>query len=255
MHKQIATIGFYTFIEALRNRLIWAVILIALIGIGFSGFLNEIALTESRQIQLALMAAFFRFAAVFLLATFVVSSMLREFNDKGLELLLSLALPRAAYLLGKWSGFAALAILIALLFGTIISFLAPFSPVIWWTISLLFELWIIAAFSMLCVLTLSQMMGALSAVIGFYVLTRSISAIQLIGNDPVNIPSNSQQLISFLVNSLSAVLPHLDEFTRTDWLLYQSGSWSVLLALLLQAAMTLLLLGAASLFDFYRKNI
>lgn len=255
MINQIRTIAFYTLLEALRNRLTWLLLLVAFIGIGLSGFLNELALTESRQIQVALLAAFLRFSAVFLLATFVVTSMTREFNDKGLELLLALPLPRAAYLLGKLLGFAALAVAPAGLFGFLTVFFTTPLQSILWTVSLICELWIVAAFSMLCVLTFNQIMAALSATMGFYLLARAIAAVQLIGNDPLSAPSTSQQVIGFVINSLSAVLPHLDEFTRTDWLVYQSGTWTGLAVLLLQSAICLSLLGAAALFDLYRKNI
>ena len=255
MHRQNRTIAFYTLLEALRNRLTWLLLLVAFIGIGLSGFLNEIALTESRQIQVALLAAFLRFSAVFLLATFVVTSMTREFNDKGLELLLALPLPRAAYLLGKLLGFAALAVVPAVLFGLLTAFFTtPFQTTLW-TISLICELWIVAAFSILCVLTFNQIMAALSAAMGFYLLARAIAAVQLIGNDPLSAHTTSQQVIGFVINCLSAVLPHLDEFTRTDWLVYQSGTWASLSVLLLQSVICLSLLGAAALFDLYRKNI
>lgn len=255
MHRQIRTIALYTLLEALRNRLTWLIVLVALIGIGLSGFLNELALTESRQIQTALLAAFLRFSAVFLLATFVVTSMVREFNDKGLELLLALSLPRAAYLLGKLLGFGALAVLPAVLFGVLTVFFTSLTQSMLWTISLVLELWIVAAFSMLCVLTFNQIMASLSAVMGFYLLARSIATMQLIGNDPMSAHSASQNVIGFVINSLSAVLPHLDQFTRTEWLVYHTGNWSVLLILLVQSAICLALLGGAALFDLYRKNI
>lgn len=255
MRRQIRTIAFYTLLEALRNRLTWLIVAVALIGIGISGFLNELAMTESRQIQVALLAAFLRFSAVFLLATFVVTSMVRELNDKGLELLLALSLPRAAYLFGKLAGFAALALVPALLFGSLTAFFTPPTQAVLWTISLICELWIVAAFSMLCVLTFNQVMAGLSAVIGFYLLARSIAAMQLIGNDPLNEHTLSQQVIGFVINGLSAVLPHLDEFTRTEWLVYQTGQWTTLPALLTQSAICIALLGCAALFDLYRKNI
>ena len=255
MQRQIRTIAFYTLLEALRNRLTWLLLLVAFIGIGLSGFLNEIALTESRQIQVALLAAFLRFSAVFLLATFVVTSMTREFNDKGLELLLALPLPRAAYLLGKLLGFAALAVVPAVLFGLLTAFFTTPLQTTLWTISLICELWIVAAFSMLCVLTFNQIMAALSAAMGFYLLARAIAAVQLIGSDPLSAHTTSQQVIGFVINCLSAVLPHLDEFTRTDWLVYQNGTWASLSVLLLQSAICLSLLSAAALFDLYRKNI
>ena len=255
MLRQIHTIARYTFLEALRNRLMWLVIAVMVIGIGMSGFLNALALTESRQIQLALLAACWRFAAVFLLATFVVTSMVREFNDKGLELLLAMPMPRAGYLFGKLAGFAALALVPALLFGSVAALLAPFQQAMLWTISLICELWIVAAFSMLCVFTFNQVMTALSAVMAFYLLARSVAALQLIGHAPFNDTTASQRVINFVIDTIATLMPHLDQFTRSDWLVYLSGAWAALLPILAQSAIYLALLSGAALFDLYRKNI
>lgn len=255
MLRQIRTIAYYTLLEALRNRLTWLVLLVALAGIGISGFLNEVALTESRQTQAAFLAAFLRFSAAFLMATFVVTSMVREFNDKALELVLALPLPRAGYLLGKLAGFAALTAAPATLFGLLMLFFAPPQQALLWTASLLLELWLVAAFSLLCVLTFQQIMVALSAVMGFYLLARSISALQLIGDATGNQAPLSQQVINFVIDAIAAVLPHLDRFTQTEWLVYHSGTWSMLGGLLMQSAVYLTLLTGAALFDLYRKNI
>ncbi|HEY8100790.1 MAG TPA: ABC transporter permease [Burkholderiaceae bacterium] len=255
MLRQIRTIAFYTLLEALRNRLMWLIVVVAVIGIGISGFLNALALTESRQIQIALLAAFLRFSAVFLIATFVVTSMVREFNDKGLELVLALPLPRVGYLFGKLAGFALLAAIPALLFGLLTLFLTPPMQTVFWMCSLLCELWIVAAFSLLCVLTFNQIMTALSAVMAFYLLARSISALQSIGGNLRMDHSLSQQVINAVINTISSLLPHLDQFTKTEWLVYHTGNWSMLLMVALQSAIFLTLLSGASLFDLYRKNI
>lgn len=255
MFKQISSIATYTLLEALRNRLSWLMLIVAFLGIGLSGFLNAMALTESQQVQLALLAAFLRFSAVFLIATFVVTSMVREFNDKGLELLLSLALPRSAYLLGKLAGFAALALIPALLFSLLTLFLSNFAQSLFWMISLVLELWIVAAFAMLCVLSFNQIMAALSATLGFYLLARSITALQLIAKEAQHETSHSQQFMGFVMNAISAVIPHLDDFTKTEWLVYQTGQLADLSQIFLQSAIFLCLLVSAALFDLYRKNI
>lgn len=255
MFKQIYSIATYTLLEALRNRLSWLMLIVIFLGIGLSGFLNALALTESQATQLALLAAFLRFSAAFLLATFVVTSMVREFNDKGLELLLSLALPRAAYLLGKLAGFAALAIVPAFLFGALSLFFSSLTQSLLWTISLIFELWIVAAFAMLCVLSFNQIMAALSATLGFYLLARSITALQLIAKEAQLETSNSQQFMSMVMNGVAAVIPHLDNFTKTEWLVYQTGQWADLKLIVLQSTICLALLVSAGLFDLYRKNI
>ena len=181
--------------------------------------------------------------------------MVREFNDKGLELILALPLPRAAYLFGKLLGFGALALVPAVLFGALAWIFAPWAQASLWTISLLCELWLIAAFSLLCVLTFNQVMTALSASMAFYLTARSISAFQMIGQGTGIEHSMSQGVIAMVVNALSALLPHLDQFTRTDWLVYQTGNWHDFPAILLQSGIFFALITAAALFDLYRKNI
>ncbi len=255
MLRQASTIAYYTLLEALRNRLMWLLGLILVAGIGISGFLGELAVTESAQVQVALLAAFFRLAAVFLVATFVVTSLVREFNDKGLELVLALPLPRAGYVLGKLAGFAALAVVPALLFGALTAFFAPPLQATLWTVSLLAELWIVAAFSLLCVLTFNQIMAALSAVMAFYLLARSIAALQLIGQGGISSDSLSQKVVAGVINAIALMLPRLDQFTRTEWLAYGGGGWATLAPLLVQTALYMTLLTGAGLFDLYRKNL
>jgi ABC-type transport system involved in multi-copper enzyme maturation permease subunit len=249
------TIARYTLLEALRNRLLWLVLLMALGAVGVSGFLNELALTESRQLQAALLGAVLRLAAVFLVATFVVTSMVREAADQGLQLLMALPMPRAVYLFGKLAGFGALALLPALLFGALGLFFAPPAQAGLWGVSLLFECWIVAAFAVLCTLTLSQVLPALAATFSFYLLARAIGALQLLGHGASAAPSAGQQALNTGVDGLALLLPHLDRFTRSDWLVYHDGGAADLLAIAVQSAIYIGLLAAAALFDLYRKPV
>jgi hypothetical protein len=251
----LRTIARYTLLEALRNRLLWLLLLAAAGAIGLSGFLHELALTESRQLQAALLSALLRLAAVFLIATFVITSVVREANDKGLELLLALPLPRAAWLLGKLAGFGALAMLPALLFGALGLLFAPPDQVALWTLSLLCELWIVAAFSLLCVLTLTQVLPALAAAAAFYLLARVAGTLQLLGHGPGGSHGPGQQWLNGAVDALALLLPHLDQFTRSDWLVYHGGTAAELGAIALQTALALAALVSAALFDLYRKNL
>jgi ABC-type transport system involved in multi-copper enzyme maturation permease subunit len=245
------TIARYTLLEALRNRLLWLLLLAACGAIAASGLLHEVALTESRQLQAALLAAVLRLAAVFLVATFVVTSMVREANDKGQELLLALPLPRAVYLLGKLAGFAALAVLPAVLFGALGLFFAPPAQAALWSLSLLAELWIVAAFSLLCMLTLNQVLPALAAAFAFYLLARTAATLQLLAHGP----GQPDPLLARAMDLLALLLPNLDAFARSDWLLYHGGTAAELAAIAIQSAIYVTLLTAAALFDLYRKNL
>lgn len=51
------------------------------------------------------------------------------------------------------------------------------------------------------------------------------------------------------------MLPRLDDFTRTDWLVYHSGGWAALGPLAAQTLIYLALLTAAALFDLYSRNL
>lgn len=249
------TIAAYTVIEALRNRLIWLFALLALAAVALGGLVSEIALTESDATALALMAAAMRLGAVFLVASFVVTSLQREQHDKGLELLLALPMPRAAYLFGKLAGFAALCLLPAMLFGSICLILAPAGQCLLWATSLLCELWIVAGFCLLCALTFSQAMPALAAAGGFYLLARAIGALQLLSHGVTAPATPGRQLMGGAIDLLASLLPRLDDFTRTQWLLYHDGTPAMLAAIAAQSAIYLALLTAAALFDLYRKRL
>ena len=253
--RAILTIARYTLLEALRNRLLWLLLLMALGAVGVSGFLNELALTESRQLQAALLGAVLRLAAVFLIATFVVTSMLREAHDHGLQMLMALPMPRAVYLFGKLAGFGALALLPALLFGALGLFFAPPAQAALWAVSLLCECWIVAAFALLCSLTLNQVLPALAAAFSFYLLARVIGALQLLGHGATGSHSAGQQALNTGIDALALLLPHLDRFTRGDWLVYHDGGGADLAGIAAQTAIYVALLAAAALFDLYRKPV
>ena len=72
MQHHILPIARYTLLEARRNRLLWLALILVAAGLAFTQFLQQVAITESNQIQAALLAAVVRFGAVFMLATFVI---------------------------------------------------------------------------------------------------------------------------------------------------------------------------------------
>ncbi len=104
MRKRIATIARYTMLEALRTR--FAALALAIIGVALAGsfFVQEIAVTESARFQTAFYTASVRLAAVFVAALYAIASVSREFQDKGLDVMLALDLPRSHYILGKLLG-------------------------------------------------------------------------------------------------------------------------------------------------------
>lgn len=255
MLRHILPIARYTLLEALRNRLLWLALILVATGLAFTQFLQQVAITESNEIQAALLASLLRIGAVFMLAGFVVTSLVREFNDKVMELILSRPLRRSSYFFGKLAGFAAVALALALIFCLPLALFAPAARVALWGLSLACELLLVAAFALFCVFSLTQVLSALAAVAGFYVLARSISALQIMAANPLTDElSLGQRVVNFVIDAIAFLLPGLDRMTQTAWLIYAAPTATEMAQLLAQTAAYALLLCGAALFDLQRKN-
>jgi ABC-type transport system involved in multi-copper enzyme maturation permease subunit len=254
--SKVLAIAQFTLYEALRTRLIWMVLAILAALVLGSAFIAQVAITETVRLQTGFIAATGRMAAVFVVCLHVASSMTREFNDKGTELLLSLDLPRSSYYVGKLLGFSAVALGVALATTLALAWLTPHAGLVVWGLSLGCELVVITAVTLFCVITFVQIMPAVSFVFAFYLLARSIAAIQLISGSQLLSPYGwTHKVTSFLVQALALVLPDLSRFTQTTWLVNGADSAMSLGWIGTQTVVYGGLLTAAGLFDLYRKNL
>jgi ABC-type transport system involved in multi-copper enzyme maturation permease subunit len=255
MTRIIAPIAQATLLEATRSRMPWLVAVLLAFSLGSAAFLQQVALIESAETQVTIVAALLRGAGVFLTAAFVVMSMVREANDKVLELMLAQPWPRAAYLLGKFVGFSTAAVLLALVLTLPVAWLAPASggPV-WWCVSLACELVLVTAMSLLCVITLTHVVLALAAVLGFYLLARSITALQIIASASEGSVAWTDFAANWIVQAIALLLPRLDEMTQASWLVSGPPTASAIANMLLMTTVYTVLLVAAAQFDLHRQN-
>lgn len=256
MNSQTATIARYTLLEGMRTRLPALTVATLFTLVAASLFVHELAVIESSHFQTAFYAATMRLACVFIAALYVLTSVAREFNEKGLEVLLALDLPRSNYILGKLAGFVAIGILLSAAACAPLAILASPVSAIQWALSLSGELAAVIALALFCALTFSQVMSAASFILAFYLLSRSIEAIRLIAASPLSgTEALSHQMMHGVIEGLALVLPSLDRWTRTAWLIEHPAAWFDIGLLLSQATLYVVLLTAATTFDFYRKNL
>ena len=254
MKKKVAIIAFYTFKEGTRNRLFRLTLAGLLCLLGIAEFTGELAVTETSNVQAALLASFSRWFLIMTSALFVITSMVREFNDKGTEQILSLPVSKAGYYFGKFFGFMSLSLIIAVSICIILLLYTDFTWLAVWFVSLLCETAIIISVSMLCMFTFSNITISFMVVIAFYLLSRSMEAIQLLSASPI-LESNSfsQEFMTALVNGIAYFLPDLNRFSNSEWLVYGIEN-SNLGVNLLQTLIYLALLISAGLFDLSRKE-
>jgi ABC-type Na+ efflux pump permease subunit len=200
-------------------------------------------------------AAFLRASAVFLVAVHVVTSVVRDNADKGFELVLSLPLSRSAFYAGKLAGHAGVGAAVATAFAVpLLLWTAPGAVLAWW-LSLLFETSLTAAVSLFFVFTLANVVPALSAITGFYLLARSIAAFQAIATGPIADEGVLGRIARWGVDGVAFVLPRLDVATRTDWILYGAPAATELAPVIASLALYAAFACAAGLFDFHRRNL
>lgn len=255
MPGQTATVARYVLVEARRSALPWLAAACLLAALGLAGFLSQVAITESSALQVSACAALLRACAVFLVAAHVAASVVREANDKGLELALALPMPRPAWYLGKLLGFAGAGALIAVLFALPLAAWAKPADLAAWWLALAAEIAVIAAAALFFASALGQTVAAIAAALGLYVLARSISAIQVIAGSPLAGEGAVTDAARWLVDALALLLPRLDAVARGDWLVYGAPAAPELALQLAGLAIYFVLLAAAGLFDFSRRNL
>jgi ABC-type Na+ efflux pump permease subunit len=250
-----ATLARSVLLEARRGGLPWLALAAVAFGLGLAAFASQVALTESLALQAALVAAVLRACAVFLVAAQVTASTLREIQDKGLELMLSLPLSRTTHYLGRLLGFVACGAALALAFALPLLAWASPAAVALWGASLACEVALVAAAALFFAMTLGQFVPAIAASAGLYLLARSIGAIQIIAAGSVAEPSLASRIVQYAVDAVALVLPRLEAVTRTAWLLYEPPAAGTYAAALGSALLYAALLAAAGLFDFHRKSV
>ena len=250
------TLGRFVLLEARRTGLPWLMLGAVAAGLGLAGFLSQLALTESIALQAGILAAFFRLCAVAVTSAFVITSMVREAGDKGTELLLSLPLSRTAYYLGKLGGFTACGGAFAVTFALVLLIWSPPAAVAAWLLTLVLEVALVAAVSLFFVVTLAQIVPALAASAGLYLLGRVVAEIQSISASPLASQDDIlYRLASRCIDAVALMLPPLDRATQTVWIVYGVPAASEVFVVAGQLLLYAALVATAGLFDFHRRNL
>jgi hypothetical protein len=249
------TLARFVVLEARRSGLPWLALACVAASALVAVFLSQVALTESAALQAAVTAAVLRASAVFLIAVHVAASTLREINDKGLELMLSLPMRRSSHYLGRLAGYCTCGAALAIAFAIPLLAWAPPGAAALWGLSLAFECALVASAALFFSMTLAQLVPAIAATAGLYLLARSMSAVQAIAGGPLAEPSLASDAARWSIRAVGWLLPRLDAVTRTDWLLYGAPSASAYAAAMSGLVIYWVLLAAAGLFDFHRRSV
>ena len=256
MVQSILIVTRFTLLEALRLRLVWVVLAVIICGLALAEGAASLALTDSRAYGLVAYASWTRLALVATVILLVATSVARDFDARALDLSLSRPLSRSQWYIGRLTGFALVATAIACAASLPLTALGHPSAAFAWGLSLAAELVLIAAATLCASIALGQVTAVVLAVIAFYLLSRSITAMVLMSHGPLVDPTiGSTRLIAHAIAVFALMLPPLDQFTATRWLTSGSATLAELGTLAAHTACYLLLLTAVGLFDFNRRDL
>jgi hypothetical protein len=249
----------YVLLTAIRDRINAALLAAILLVCLASSFLGSAALAEGQAMSAVFAAASIRLLAVGGLVVFVCFHVRRLAESKELEAVLARPLSRERFILAYASGLWLIAILLivpaTLLLGLV--FRPSVDGYLLWSASLLLEGLVMTTLALFAALTIETASGAVVACGGFYALSRMMSFFLDIARSKAAEAGDAKDLgvfLRFAMEGLSTLLPRLDLFGRTEWLVHGAVTatpWHVLLA---QTAVYVPLLLLAAMFDLRRKR-
>lgn len=247
----IRTIG----LSALRERLYFGLVAALTLCVLFSLFLGGTALSEQVQTGIVLFGGSARLVVVLGLVLLVVFYMQRADEGREVEVILSTPITRTRFVLAHYLGFSLLAVVLVL----------PLAPVLWamglphplvglgWTVSLLLEALIMVAAALLFSLLLKSAVNAVLASAAFYVLGRLIGYFVMASMSGLS-GAPHETITQKLMLAISTVMPRLDFFADTHWLIYGFDTEATFTKGVLQAGIYIPLLLVITIFDFRKRQ-
>jgi hypothetical protein len=252
------TIIKYTLLTASRDLLFIGLCVITLMAYGFSVFVGTTALVEQSQMSLAYFAGSSRIILVTGLIVFVCFHVRRAFENREVESILSKPISRVQFVVAYWAGFSVLAVLSTIPTLIIIAILnkPDFIGLAYWGISLVLEISLVLAFAMLASLIMKSAVSSVMSSFAFYLVSRLMGFFVAAMDNPASLMGGSKfaNALEFMLKIISMVIPRLDMFAKSEWLIYGVDMQHDLWIFPAQSLVFIALLLAVAVFDFKRKQ-
>ena len=241
----------YILLGAQRDSLFFGLAFAIAIATSLGLFLGDNALSEQNEMAMVYAAGGSRIVMIIGLILFTAFSIRRFFENREIDLMLVRPISRANFIISFWVGFSIVALFFVLFTSGIIFLLTKpnIAGFLIWSLSLLLESFVVLALAMTSALLLKSAVSAVMLTLGFYVLSRMAGFVMLIVTKP-----GAKDIFDNGFYYLSSVIPRLDFFGKSEWLVYGVQSDTEVRLFVLQAAAYLTILIAISIFDFKRKE-
>lgn len=244
-------------LTALRDRLFAALGVVLAVAMGGAVLFGGAALVEQGETAVVLAAGAARLVLAVGLVTFVATQVQRLYDSREIEVLLARPLGRPRLVAGLAAGMAVVAVLPAL---AVALALAPFAPSLagWaaWAVTLAAEVVIVVLFTLAAALVLERAVTATLAGLAFYAAARLMTFILGVveARSRFAVGGLGGEVMGWVVIAVGAIVPRLDLFAHSGWLVHGVSDSVPLLIAGAQLAVAAPLLVAVAALDLSRKR-
>lgn len=245
----------YILITALRDwffiGLLGGVVFAALV----SATLGSTAFIEEKEMTITYAAGSCRLILMVGLIVFVCFHIRSAFDTKEIDVILSRPISRSNLVIAYWLGFAFVSLLLTVPVAGVVGYLGILNAAgFWgWAASLLLEGFMVVALALFSAFALRSAVASVLACMGFYVLSRMM-AFFVITSQAGMFNESKYVVLKWALAAISTVVPRLDFYAKTEWLVYGFDSNQDWQLFLIQSVIFIPILVVASILDFRRKQ-
>lgn len=245
----------YILITALRDWLFLGLLASILLATAISATLGSTAFLEEQEMTITFASGASRVILMVGLIVFVCFHIQSAFDTKEIDVILSRPISRSNLVIAYWLGFAFVGFLLIL---PVIAIIAAIGVGSWsgfagWSISLLCETFMVVALALFSAFTLRSAVTSVIACMGFYALSRMM-AFFVITSQSGLIGDAKLAWLKYVLIAISSMVPRLDFFAKSQWLVYGFDSSRDWVVFLVQTGVFVPLLLLASIADFRKKQ-
>lgn len=246
----------YILITALRDWLFLGLMLGIVLATAISASLGGTAFIEQQEMTLTFAAGSSRLILVVGLIVFVCFHIRTAFDTKEIDVIMSRPISRQNLIVAYWLGFCFVAFLLTLpVIGLMAMLGVPsMEGFVGWSLSLLLETFLVVALALFSAFTLRSGVTSVLATMGFYVLSRMMAFFIVTSKSGMVNTDFKYTILKEALALISTVVPRLDLFAKTEWLIYGFNSSQDWVVFVLQVVVFVPILMLAAIVDFKKRE-
>lgn len=249
----------YVLLAAIRDRMLWGVVAVSLLGVCLSVFSGSAAIIEQDQFVVTYIGGGVRLLSLIGLVLFVVFYTRKSFDARDVEFLLTRPISRFSFVFSHMVAFTLLSLFAAVfLSGLVLIFSKQgmiSNGVLLWSLGIFIEFVIVSNTAFFFSMVLSSPVSAGLATLGFYILSRMIGGLLAISEaHDLSEQFDFFKGLSYIMQGVAVFIPRLDLLVQTDWLIYGSAELSDWALVIVQGGIFLSLVATATIIDLKRRQ-